>query len=176
MALPCISTPTTIDAEPSGKSGVANVVPFSRTVELPRRKGGSDGLDIRDRLPLGWAHLAILPYFCGIWAFGTHHAEPFGTWTIGWILLWVIFSPAALWTGLWVGGTVPATFLGTLGLLVIATPFSPEAATTILTFVAGVFLGALPRVLIALAMFIGVVAVLYHWNTVAHSWQAVFGG
>lgn len=88
----------------------------------------------------------------------------------------MIFSPAVLWTGLWVGGTVPATFLGTLALLVIATPFSPDAATTVLALAAGVFLGALPRVLIALAMFIVVVAVIYYWNTVAGSWQAVFGG
>jgi hypothetical protein len=172
MALPCISTSTTNDGERSGKSGGANLAPSSRTVDLARREGGRRGSDIRDRLPLGWAHLA--PYFLGIWAFGTRHAERFGTWAIGWILLWVSFSPAALWTGFWVGdacnlpwnarpsGDRDVVFFGSGDV-------EPDLRR-------GGLPRSLPRVLIGLAMFIGVVAVLYRWNTVAHSWQAVFGG
>lgn len=108
-------------------------------------------------------NLAVLPYFAAIWAFGTHVGEIATPWTIGYIILWLIFSPIACWIGVFVWGGAYRFFPACLVVLFVAAFYAADARTTLLTLVASGMVGTVPWVWIPAATFVTSVAAIWIW-------------
>lgn len=130
-----------------------------------QRAGGSGRIGLGRWLRLEWANFAAIPYLAAIWAFGTYVGVITTPWTVGWMMLWLAFAPTALAIGYFLmasGGTF--TLAASLLTLAAATPYFPQALTTLLTLGGAIFLGY-PPVWIPLALFIATVCGIYTWYT-----------
>ena len=80
------------------------------------------------------AHIALVPYFGAVIAFSHLHAVPWGSWTLGWALLWLVFLPSAFLVGGYLVRRVPLTFIGrsTILLAAFVTPLAVPPALTLL--------------------------------------------
>ena len=84
---------------------------------------------------------------------------------MGWIILWLIFSPIATWTGVFMlAGAVWFT-TACLVALVIAIPFWPDAIWMCVTLFAALMLGGTHYLWVPIASFVAIVAGIYIWYT-----------
>lgn len=106
---------------------------------------------------------AVLPYFVMIWAFTEHVGTVATPWTIGWILLWLIYAPIATWSGVHVFAGAHRLTIACFAALIAAVPFWPDAIWMLTTILVSGFLGALFQLWIAIAVFVAIVAGIWIW-------------
>jgi hypothetical protein len=108
-------------------------------------------------------NFAVLPYFAVVWAF-TNYVDAVATaWTIGWIVLWLIYSPIATWTGIFVLGGAHRLAIACFVALIAAVPFWPDALWMLVTVYVSAVLGTLYQVWISIAVFVAIVCGIWIW-------------
>ena len=107
--------------------------------------------------------LLVLPYFGVIWAFTTYAGDIAKPWTIGWMILWLIYSPIVTWSGVFVVGDGLPIATICFGALVVAVPFWPDAKWMLLTIFASGILGALYHVWMSITAFVAIVCGFWIW-------------
>lgn len=120
---------------------------------------------IKDWLDQYWPNLAVLPYFAVVWAFTTYVGEIATPWTIGYLILWLIYAPIATWSGVFMIGGAFRFTVACLVALVVAIPFWPDAIWMCVTIFAAFILGGSPHLWIAVASFVAIVCGIYIWST-----------
>ena len=86
------------------------------------------------------AHVALVFYLGAVFAFSHLHSVPWGSWTLGWALLWLVFLPSAFLVGGYLVRRVPLTFIGTILTILLAAFITPLAVPPALTLLAVFFL------------------------------------
>ncbi len=109
------------------------------------------------------ANLLALPYFAAVWSF-TEYAGAIATpWTIGWIILWLIYSPIVTWAGVYLFAWARWPMMGFVAALVAAVPFWPDAIWMLVTMFVSAVLGAVFQVWITIAVFVAIVCGVWVW-------------
>ncbi|MDO5757216.1 MAG: hypothetical protein Q4P24_06820 [Rhodobacterales bacterium] len=129
------------------------------------KDGGLRGTPVRDWLFQYGPNLAVLPYLAGVGTFTTYVGEIATPWTIGYLILWLIFAPIIAWSGVVI--MVSAFWFSTACLigLVIAVPFWPDAIWMFVTLFAALMLGGTHYLWVPIASFVAIVAGIYIWYT-----------
>ena len=125
--------------------------------------GGRERSRLREWFAVNGMNLAVLPYFAAVWGFTTYADEVATPWTIGWIILWLIYSPIITWTGVRVIGGAWPFATACIVTLVVATPFWPGAIWMLVTMFVSAALGVVYQLWIALALFVAIVASIWIW-------------
>lgn len=108
-------------------------------------------------------NLAVLPYFAIVWAFGTFVGEITTPWTIGYILVWLIYSPIVTFAGVYVLGGGYRLSLLCLAVLAVAAFYIEDARTILITMFAAAMVGASPWVWIPGAAYCAIVSGIWIW-------------
>lgn len=110
-----------------------------------------------------WMNLAALPYFAVVWAFGTYVGEIATPWTIGYIFFWLIYSPIATFTGIYVLGGAFRLCLLCFAVLAAAAFYVEGARTILVTILASGIVGVNLWVWIPGAVFCAAVSGIWIW-------------
>ena len=126
-------------------------------------EGGRRHSELTEWLLIYGMNFLVLPYFAVIWAFSQYAGVLQTPWTIGWIILWLIYSPIVFWTGVYV--YVFARWFTTfcLAALIVAVPFWPDAIWMLLTMFVSAMLGAIFQLWISIAVFVAIVCGIVIW-------------
>ncbi|MBM9595046.1 hypothetical protein [Roseitranquillus sediminis] len=121
------------DASAATRSNVVSIAEHRRRWS----GGGTTGAPDRQSSPeVRAAHVALVPYFGATIAFSHLHAVPWGSWTLGWALLWLSFLPLTFLLGGYLVRRVPLTFIGTILTILLAAFVTPLAVPPALTLLA----------------------------------------
>ena len=106
-----------------------------------------------------------MPYFFAVWAFGTYVGDVSPPWTIGWAIMWLLFSPAAVFVGIHLfAASYPLSIVAVVGL-VVATPFYPTLLAIFTTLLIGMMFGGSILVWRWLMIFVALVCGTSIWYT-----------
>ncbi len=112
-----------------------------------------------------WPNLAVPPYLGVVWVFTMYVGELATPWTIGYLILWLIFAPLATWTGVFIFAGAFRLSVACLVILAAAIPFWPDALWMFVTLLTSLMLGGSLYLWVPLAVFVAIVCAIYIWHT-----------
>ena len=98
-----------------------------------------------------------------VWAFSTYAGVITTPWTIGWIILWLVYSPIATWSGVFLFARAGWFGLVCLAAVVAAVPFWPDARWMLLTIFASAIIGGSWPLWKWIGIFVAIVCGIWVW-------------